>query len=67
MSGVAEDGADQLEQVMQKHSLGSTLPRKPSVGKGRVSHELGDEPVLPSAQERSKGRETTEGGEQVTN
>ena len=66
MSGVAEEGADQLEQVMQKHSLGSTLPRKPSVGRGRASHEVGDELALASAQENAKGQETTEGTEQVT-
>ena len=64
MSGAADDGADRLEQVMQKH-LGSTLPRKPSVGKGRASRELEDEPTLPATQEKAESREGKEVSDQV--
>lgn len=66
MSGVADDGAARLDQVMRQHSvvLGSTLARKPSGG--RMSREVEVEPDLSPEQDQPKRPVRQEATGQVT-
>ena len=63
MSGVADDGAARLDQVMRQHSvvLGSTLARK-----RRVSREVEVEPDLSPEQDQPKRPVRQEATGQVT-